>query len=213
MFFANRTDAGEKVARAIMQTIGPGDHHVVGLARGGVPIGFVVAQGLGSSLSSLLIDDIVSPQTGKQIFVTPFGDRVLFQNGNYSILNNKPVADADLPDIDQLLRSVRERHERYNGPEFEVGRKVILCDDGVVSGKTVLAATLMLRHRFGVEHITLAVPVVPRTMEAEHIGVDELIFHRRSSLSRPATGMFYDEFADVPDEEVVQLVMKNRTLH
>lgn len=208
MFFENRMHAAQKLADS-MKLLGTFDNYgVVSLARGGVPIGFGISQEFGLPMCALLLDDAINPSTKKQYFVTPFGDIIVIEKQGIRILPKDAHQDMCSAVLEKMnTTTLRQRH--YNGTDFRTKRKVILCDDGVVSGKTAFAAAHVLREHFGVEEILLAVPVVPRSLEPSDIGADKLLYFRRSSLEMPPTGMFYKHFDDVSDEEVVALVQQH----
>ena len=210
MFFTDRTDAGARLAACVVaQRAAPEGYHVVGRARGGVPIGFALAQALGLPLSALLIDDMEMEEEGKHLFVTPFGSGQLYQH-TCEPLYAEDVSLLPVTGYEQLLASVRERQLRYNGETFEPGSHVILCDDGVVSGKTAFTAATLLRQHFGVESIIFATPVVPSGFRTTNVDADQIIYWRRSTLPAPTTGMFYKSFDDVPDDTVTELVNARR---
>ncbi len=113
MFFDDRTDAGKRLAARVAEQLASAkNYHVVGLARGGVPIGFAVAQALNLPLSALLIDDMTCEEG--QLFVTPFGTGQLFQHEAES-LYAEDVALLPVTNYQELLASVRERQQRFNG--------------------------------------------------------------------------------------------------
>ncbi|QQR82623.1 hypothetical protein IPJ70_00720 [Candidatus Campbellbacteria bacterium] len=215
MFFVDRTDAAAKLSAEVLQDLPNVSSFVaVGLARGGVPIAARIATDAGISLNALVVDDMGDGKSF-QLIVTPFGEGVLVEMENLQplrLMYIQNVSTLKIPGANQLLEKAHQRQHLYNGESFEVGEKVLLCDDGIVSGRTALAASLMLRRRFGVKEIVLAVPVIPRDLKSSDIMVDEIIFWRQSTLSSaPATGMFYDSFGDVPDAIVSQLVRDARS--
>ncbi len=210
MFFANRTDAAIKVAAEVSLDTGfDGIDTVVGLARGGVPIANAVARQGGLPLAILLVDDVRDPD---QIFVSPFGNAMIRSHDNLRTEERMfgAVAETGSQKAIALLESVARRQSLYAGGAPEMGKNILLCDDGIVSGKTVRFAARTLRQFCGVERIVLVSPVIPKGLMPADACVDEIIFIYRSSLERPPTGMFYGEFDDVSDLEVISIAASRR---
>ena len=204
MLFETRIDAAEKLADIVANTARSfTNYHVVGLARGGVVIASGIARRLGLPLSSFLVDDIGEKET-RQLFISPFGDGLLYQPKK-SLVIRKNYREFSFPGADELFDSVIDRQRKYNGDGINVDTHILLCDDGIVSGKTMFAAAHALRRHCNVKTISVVVPVVPSTMYPDDLGVQELIFYRRSTLRVPKT-VFYAHFDDVPDKEVCRLV-------
>ncbi|MGB9803196.1 phosphoribosyltransferase, partial [Desulfofundulus sp.] len=96
-------------------------------------------------------------------------------------------------------------------PDYS-GRCIIVVDDGIATGYTVLAALRWVRHKFEPEELVLAVPVAPReTMRQLEDEADKLVV-----LEVPddfyAVGQFYRDFNQVADEEVIRLLKEKTAL-
>ena len=210
MLFRNRADAAQKVAEEVAAMLDFRDFDtVVGLARGGVPIARAVAEAGGLPLTVMLVDDYGGEN--KKVFVSPFGN-AMNRVYNGPVKTDKLVDsanDAENQAIDRafpkFLESVIRRQNLYNGCLPEMGPRIILCDDGIVSGRTVRFAAHTLRKFCGVTNIVLATPVLPQGLSSVSIGVDDIVYTFESSLKAPPTGLFYREFEDIPDSQVVAL--------
>jgi putative phosphoribosyl transferase len=131
-----------------------------------------------------------------------------------SVLNEEVLRALDVSDdylnreVALELQEIRRRQERYRGgraPEPIKGRTAIVIDDGIATGGSVRAALRGVR-RFEPKRLVLAVPVAPPdTVESLQPEVDELV-----CLSTPfffhAVGQFYEDFSQMTDEEVVELL-------
>jgi putative phosphoribosyl transferase len=203
VFFKNRTDAGNQLAAVVAKA---GDFRgwlVIGLARGGVIIGAQIAKALSLPLASFYCDD--APIGKKTYAATGLGSVVAWGRLGRRIIGNDKALRS-VPELAELIERVGKKQELYNnGSALEVGgKRIILCDDGIVSGRSAISAIDALRHA-GAAEIILAVPVVPKALPEQVAGC-RVIFFRRSITSSFATGMFYTSFDDVPDEEVKQAI-------
>ncbi len=185
---------------------------ILGLPRGGVQVGFVVAQRLGLPLDVLIVRKVGHPSNPEY----GLGSVV---EGLPPVMDKSRMAAAGLteedlaPAIEQAQREVERRVRRYRAgrPLVDVrGRIVILVDDGIATGGTVRSALEALRQGRPAK-IVLAVGVAPpETVEELRPQVDELV-----CLSMPvafsAVGQFYRSFDQVSDEEVVDLLARSQS--
>jgi predicted phosphoribosyltransferase len=205
--FKNRTEAGRQLAKRLGTYARQPDAVVLALPRGGVPVGFAVAQRLGIALDILIVRKLGMP--GHEEFamgaVGSGGVRVL-QPGVPGLMGVTPeaVEAVTARELAELQR--RERAYRGGRPPLDLaGRSAILVDDGVATGSTMLAAIEVAR-RLGPRTLVLAIPVAPPdTAAALAARVDEFV-----CLSTPlqfrAVGQWYDTFDQTGDEEVQDLL-------
>ena len=133
------------------------------------------------------------------------GVRVL----NPDIVQHCGISDLDIAAVIKLERQELERRERLyrgNRPRLDVhGKTVILIDDGIATGSSILAAVRAIQ-QMSPAAIVIATPVAPeRTCNRLRHEVDELI-----CLEMPepfyGVGQFYEDFSQVSDEEVNELL-------
>jgi putative phosphoribosyl transferase len=207
--FPNRAEAGRLLAEKLDKYAGRDDVLVLGLPRGGVPVAYEVAQRLGAPLDVFIV---------RKLGVPGFEELALgaIASGGVRVLNDDVV--RALPNANQLIESVtakemeelERREERYRdgrpAPEPR-GRIVILVDDGLATGATMRAAVAALRQR-GAAKIVVAVPVgaadTCREFEAE---VDETVCAIASEWFQ-AVGQYYEDFSQVTDDEVRELLRR-----
>ena len=207
--FPNRAEAGRHLAEKLDKYAGRDDVLVLGLPRGGVPVAYEVAQRLGAPLDVFIV---------RKLGVPGFEELALgaIASGGIRVLNDDVL--RALPNANQLIESVtakeieelERREQRYRdgrpAPEPR-GRIVILVDDGLATGATMRAAVAALRQR-GAAKIVVAVPVgaadTCREFEAE---VDEAVCVIASEWFQ-AVGQYYDDFSQISDEEVRELLTR-----
>jgi predicted phosphoribosyltransferase len=205
--FRDRAHAGALLARQLAAYAHRPDVIVLALPRGGVPVGFAIAQRLGVELDILVVRKLGMPHHEEFAMgaIGSGGVRVL-QPGVPGLMG---VTAQDVEAVAARELAELERRERsYRGarpPLALAGRCAILVDDGVATGSTMLAAIQVAR-RLQPAALVLAIPVAPPEtvrMLAPH--VDQLV-----CLSAPprfrAVGEWYDSFGQTEDEEVQHLL-------
>jgi putative phosphoribosyl transferase len=204
--YIDRRDAGRRLAEALQHFRGE-DVVVVALPRGGVPVGYEVAAELGAPLDIVIVRKLGAPmQPEYGIGAVGEGDIRVLREGVAELLG---IEDEELETLTAREFAELERRRRlYRGDREALpvaGRTVLLVDDGVATGGTAIAAARVLRAR-GAERVVLAVPVgPPGTPERLGDEFDEVI-----CLQEPeeffGVGAFYADFAQVTDEEVLELL-------
>lgn len=184
---------------------------VLALPRGGVPVGFEIASRLGAPLDILIVRKIGAPgnpEYGLGAVVeggTRFLDEPRVRAIGHTIRDLGPSIARETAEVDR-----RAREFRGGRPPPEVrDRTVILVDDGVATGGTVLAALRALRAR-GPRRIVVALGVAPPdTVEALRHEVDDLVVLLVPRMFF-AVGEWYHQFSQVSDEEVHDLLERSR---
>lgn len=205
MRFRDRGDAGRALA-ARLGHLRTADPVVVGLPRGGVPVAAEVASALGAQLDVVLVRKIGAPDR-EELAVGAIGeDGVTVRND--AVLRELGLSWHDLAgQVKRERAEIRRRAALLRpGPRPDLrGRTVILVDDGIATGATVVAALRVLRD-LGTTRVVLAVPVAPpESLAALSPLADEIVCPstpRRFS----AVGQWYDDFTQVPDDQVRKLL-------
>ena len=204
--YADRHAAGRALAERL-SSLTIEDPVVLGLARGGVPVAYEVAQALGAPLDVLVVRKIGAPGNPEYGIgaIAEGGVRVL----NYEALRDLLVSVEELETAAARERAeVEARVKRYRGerPAVEVtGRTVIVVDDGLATGGTARAALRAIRAR-APRKLVLAVPVgSPDTVESLRAEADEVV-----CLLQPeemwAVGLWYQHFEPTSDSEIIRLL-------
>jgi putative phosphoribosyl transferase len=205
--FADRTDAGRRLLEGLRKYAGRPDAVVLALPRGGVPVAYQVAQGLGLPLEAFLVRKLGVPGHEELAMgaIASGGARVL----NHEVLAGGDLSDRQVDEVAQReLRTLAAQERKYRGdrpPRALAGITAIVVDDGLATGATMRAAVRALRD-LGAGQIVVAVPVAPlQTCAALRDEVDELV-----CLNTPepftAVGFWYRDFSPVSDEDVAELL-------
>jgi putative phosphoribosyl transferase len=206
MSFIDRVDAGRRLAGKLRHLRGE-DVVVLGLPRGGVPVAFEVARALDAPLDVIVVRKLGVPfQPELAMGAVGEGDVLVL---NEAVLHRAHVSAAELGEIERRARAELDRRVsqfRRDRARLELaGRTVVLVDDGIATGATAQAACQVARAQ-GAARIVLAVPVcAPDTAAWLRKDVDELV-----CLATPkcffGVGQFYENFQQVQDDEVVDLL-------
>jgi putative phosphoribosyl transferase len=209
MIFANRAEAGRELAWHLKKYANREDVIVLGAPRGGVPVAFEVATSLGVPLDVFVLRKLGVPGHEELAFGA-------IASGGIRILNRETIEALGLTglDIERVTRRERLELERrettYRGarPPLDVsGLIVILVDDGIATGSSMRAAIRALR-QMNPAVLVVATPVAPGST-CNRLGpeVDELV-----CLEKPepfyGVGQFYDDFSEVSDREVNELLAR-----
>jgi putative phosphoribosyl transferase len=208
--FKDRSEAGRELAATLQKYSGRQDVLVLALPRGGVPVGYEVARALHAPIDVFVVRKLGVP--GHEEFAMG-----AVASGGVRVLNEQVVNVLRIPDYvidavaawEQQELDRRERTYRANRPLPDVrGKTVILVDDGLATGSTMLAAVKALR-QLKPARIVVAVPVAsPDTCELLKDEVDEVVC---AVTPEPfyAVGLWYQDFSQTSDEEVRGLLLQS----
>jgi predicted phosphoribosyltransferase len=214
--FRDRAEAGRVLAEQLAAYADRPDVIVLALPRGGVPVGYEVAQALHAPLDVFLVRKLGVPGHEELAMGA-------VATGGVRVLNEQVVRALHIPEqvIDAVARweleELARRERLYRGdrsPPDVRGRTVILVDDGLATGATMLAAVRALRQQQPAR-IVVAVPIASRdTCELLRDEVDDVIC---AATPDPfyAVGLWYENFEQLTDEEVRELLARasDRSAH
>jgi len=210
--FRDRREAGRVLADLLTAYRGRPDVIVLGLARGGLPVAYEVARSLGAPLDAFIVRKLGAP--GHEEFAVgalASGGRVVV---NDDILRGLRVTPEQLREIaEREARELARREAAYRGgrPPLEVtGKTVILVDDGLATGSSMMAAVQALRESEPAE-IVVAVPAAPESTCREFAAIVEDMVCASMPTPFLAVGESFWDFSQVSDEEVQALLAKPTT--
>lgn len=206
--FETREQAGEKLARELIASYLGADGAVMAIPRGGVPVGVPIALALDAPLDVIILRKIPIPWDPEAGFgaVTAEGTVIL----NEDLL---PFLGMTREEIERAAREVQRELERrtkaYRGealpPKLE-GKVVIVTDDGLATGFTMVAAVRSLR-RHNPARVVVAVPVAPRdSLERVNAEADDVVCLIEQLHPPFAVASFYHYFPELDDRMVRDLL-------
>lgn len=202
--FIDRKDAGMELGKMLKPDYENSNALVIGIPRGGVIVGYEVALAINGELSTLITKKLPHPENPElaigaasedgSVYLTPVG---------------KTLAKDTLREIISIqTEEIESRIHRFRQgkPLPDIAhRVVILVDDGIATGSTILPAIEFIRRR-SASRIIVATPVAGRNFSPEITRqADEILI-----LEQPddfyAVGQVYEDFHPLSDEEVIALL-------
>lgn len=213
--FRSRSDAGRRLALALMR-FKEAQPVVLALPRGGVPVGFEIAEKLDAPLDVVLVRKLGAPGL-EELAIGAIAEGTPPEQ----VLDSETIAELDVPrnylegEIARQTREIERRRLAYRGdrPPIDIrAGTAIVVDDGIATGATMRAALRALRRQHPAR-LVMAVPVAPPSaLEAMRGEADELV-----CLMAPepfgAISPFYEEFHQLRDEEVTDLMSRAAARH
>lgn len=205
--FRDRRDAGRVLADALQAYRAKPGLLVLGLARGGVPVGWEVAAALGADLDVFLVRKLGVPHWPELAMGA-------LASGGTVVMNDDVVSSLHISDeqvravIDSETTELQRREQAYRGgrPLCDPrGRLVILVDDGVATGASMLAAVRAVR-AWGPLSVVVAVPVGPLSACRQLAAEANDVVCATMPAGFDAVGRVYDDFSQVRDDEVRELL-------
>jgi predicted phosphoribosyltransferase len=204
--FADRRDAGRRLAEQLRSYARRRHVVVLGLPRGGVPVAYEVALALRAPLDVMVVRKLGVPGQEELAFGA-------IASGGVRVLNADVVAEAGLTPEQieriaaeqQVELEQRERLYRGDVPALGLdGATAIIVDDGLATGATMRAAVEAVRLRQS--RVAIAVPVAAAASARALAGVADVIFCTVTPPRFVAVANWYGDFTPTSDEEVRELL-------
>lgn len=207
MKYIDRTHAGLVLSELLNHYAHQDNVIVLALPRGGVPVAYEIATTLCLELDVLIVRKLGVPGHDELAMgALASGGTVVF---NDELINDLQI---DQVSIDRVIKSEqkeltrRERLYRGNKPLFHVtGKTIILVDDGIATGSTMKAAIMTLQKQQPSDLI-IAVPVAAKSTCDDMIQSVKTFVCPLRPVDFYAVGLWYDNFPQTSDEEVIALL-------
>jgi predicted phosphoribosyltransferase len=205
--FRNRYEAGEFLAEQLTTYANKPNVIVLALPRGGVPVGAQVAKRLNVPIDVFVVRKLGVPGHPELAMgaIATGGVRVF----NGDVINSLRIPDEVIEavtaeEFEELQRRERSYRDDLPPPEVE-GKIVIIVDDGIATGSTMVAAVAALR-QLGAGRVVVAAPTIARsTYDYLRKNADDVV-----AVIVPeefyGVGQWYEDFSQTTDEEVHQLL-------
>ena len=210
MPFNDRLEAGQKLAKALSR-YRKQQPAILALPRGGVPVAAEIASALDAPLDLVLVRKIGVPfQPELAMGAVVDGDAPLIVR-NEDVIDSagigetefKAVCDRELAEIERMRRQYLGSRERVDVAR----RTAIVVDDGIATGATMRAALRATRMR-NPKRLVLAVPVGPTDSVAAMRQEADDVVCLEDHTSFGAIGLFYRDFRQISDEEVIETLKR-----
>lgn len=205
--FPNRAAAGRALSQCLLPLISGAGILVLALPRGGVPVGYEVAEILQAPLDVLLVRKLGVPGHEELAMGA-------IASGGARVLNDDVIAELGIPDHEVASVICREeqelaRRERLFRPEDSpltiAGQTVIIIDDGLATGASMLVAVRAVRS-LRPERLIVAVPVAAAETCAIFKSEADAVVCAATPHPFRAVSLWYEDFSQTTDEEVRELL-------
>ena len=210
MLFRDRREAGRALGRRLEPYAGVPGLIVLGLPRGGVPVGWEVARHLGVPLDIFLVRKLGVPGHPELAMGA-------ISTGNVRVMNQDVVEEMGITPavIERFTQreqpELTRREHAYRGdrpPPRLDGRTVILVDDGLATGATMRAAVEACRAHHP-RRVIVAVPVAASETCVRMERVADIVICLHTPEPFHAVGLWYDDFSQTTDAEVQHLLSRS----
>ena len=213
MIFKDRRDAGEKLISSLMGYKKAKNTVVLGLARGGVPVAAEVAAALVLPLSVVVPRKIGAPGN-KELAVGAIaeGGVVLLNERLIQMLQVSPhYLEREIANQEAVAKERLELFRKVAPLPPLKGWQVILVDDGIATGATMLAVIESMR-KLEVKKIIVAVPTASTAaFKQMEIKADEVV-SLLVDEDFQAVGQYYERFDQTEDQEVLSILKSSKQL-
>ncbi len=208
--YADRHEAGKELAAALSSLSHQQNLIVLALPRGGVPVAYEVASALHAPLDVFIVRKLGVPGHNELAMgAIAQGGVTIF---NEEIVGSLKVTEEEIESvIARESAELKRRNMLYRGqrpfPKLQ-GKKVILVDDGIATGASMKAAVQAVQ-KLNPQEIIVAVPVADRSIEQTMPTWCDLFVCPKLVDQLQAVGLWYRDFTQTEDEEVIGLLKKS----
>ena len=210
--FVDRFEAGKLLADELQEYVGGGDVVVLAVPAGGVPVGYMVAKKLDVPLDVLVVRKVQIPWATEAGFgAVTWDGKVLL---NEDLVGQLGLTQEEIENaITETKRNIHQRLRKFRGnkpmPNL-TGKVVILVDDGLASGFTMLAAVKSVKDKHP-RRVIVAVPTASiGAIEVLAAEVEEIVCPNIRTGTSFSVADAYEKWYDLTDEEVLRLLAEKQ---
>jgi len=200
----NRIEAGRQLAEKVQERIKGKDVIVLAIPRGGIVVGKEIAKRLECTLDVIISKKITPPDNPEYAIGAITHDGTKYCGPSWKQFSHLPNFEKE---VNRKKLEVKNSLEKFRGNDiYQIDNKtVILVDDGIATGATVLVLLKWLsKHK--VNRIILAVPVISAHIYQELKKYTDFIIALEIPTEFSSVGQFYKEFDQVMDSEVISII-------
>ena len=211
MNYLDRHHAGQVLAELLKNYSNRKDALVLALPRGGVPVAYEIATKLCLDLDVFIVRKLGVPGHEELAMgALASGGTVVFNDEIINYLQIQPSSIDKVIQSEQAELTRREHLYRGNLPLPSItGKTIILVDDGIATGSSMKAAIMALTLKKP-EKLIVAVPVAAPATCDEMAGLVKTLICPLRPVNFHAVGLWYDNFSQTSDEEVIELLKQSR---
>ena len=205
--FLNRREAGKELAQKLTKYKDRTDMTVLALPRGGVPVAYEVALALNVPLDVFIVRKLGLPGQEELAIgaIASGGIRILNEDIVHTLKIDPTIIDFV---TDRELQELKRREEQYRGdrpaPDVQ-SRTIILIDDGLATGASMLAAVHGLKTQHPAQIIVAVPAAAPQAIELLRPEVDDIVYGIAPDPFE-GVGKWYEDFSQTTDDEVGSLL-------
>jgi putative phosphoribosyl transferase len=213
VLFRDRTDAARQLAERLYWLKNEIEKSkssvvIVAIPRGGIIIGNIIAKELRTKLDLVVTRKIGAPFNPELAIGAVMPDGSYFLNDVAEMINIsqnyiESQIRKEVKEIERRLIEFRGRKEYDNKLEDKI---VVLVDDGIATGATILASTKWIKDKHNCKQLIIAVPLVPREIleDLNRAAGKVIVLYTPEPFG--AVGRFYQNFKQVSDDEVKEIM-------
>ncbi len=210
--FKDRKEAGQRLADRL-QEISFENPLVLALPRGGVPLAVEIAARLAAPMDLMMVKKIGLPSQEELAIGAISEDGVVVYNKRVLKLVNlsREMLEIATEEAHKILQRKAEKFRQYQRPYEVEGKDIIVVDDGLATGQTVMAVLKLLKKRKA-RKIVVAAPVAPVETVAKIKKLCDEVIVLVAAEYFYAVGEFYENFSEVTDEDVIACLRERRSV-
>jgi predicted phosphoribosyltransferase len=202
--FADRREAGFEVGKLLKNKYKNKNALVLGIPRGGIVVAYEVAKVLSAELSVVITKKLPHPLHEEFAIGAAAEDGAVFLTSSALNLNSTTVQRIVKAQAEEIKSRIQRFRKSKPLPEM-VNRVVIIADDGIATGSTIVPAIKLCKNRKAAR-IVVAAPVSGTDYVSEVNSLADEVVIAVKPYNFYAVGQVYDDFHSVADEEIISLL-------